>query len=238
MVSLLVTLLACGSPPPPPPPKVTAPPPKAPEAPDEEVTYTREAPNRAPVVKKATLQTRAPTAKDDIVALLDAMDPDDNPVDVTVHWTLNDDELVGYTDLRLPAGAYKRGDRIHGTADVSDGTATTHADFGEVVIQNANPVIDTPASQVLGLDGVRLQAHDPDGDALKWTVEGAPEGLSIDDAGMISYHGSATAKGGNFVVKIKADDGNGGWARLDVPVSVRPGSDAPKDEPPAGSPAR
>lgn len=235
MSPVLILLVACSSPKP--TEKVEAAPVAAVTAPTDEAEPEPEAPaeapkrNKPPVVREATLETRAPREADDIVAKVEATDPENNNVQETYTWLLNGEEVLGFHDNRLTAGPYKRGDVVSARVALSDGELTTIAELGSVTIVNTNPTIDNPPSRIDHLDGMQLSARDEDGDSITWKMEGAPDGLTIDPAGKVHYKPSMTAAGGKYTVKITADDGNGGWARVDLPLAIKAGSDAGKEPP-------
>lgn len=235
MSPVLILLVACNSPKP--AQKVETPASAADAIPTEEAGPEPEAPaeapkrNKPPVVREATLETRAPREGDDIVAKVAATDPENSNVEETYTWLLNGEEVLGFHDNRLTAGPYKRGDVVSARVALSDGELTTIAELGSVTIVNTNPTIDNPPTRIDHLDGMRLSARDEDGDSITWKMEGAPDGLTIDPTGQIHYKPSMTAAGGNYSVKITADDGNGGWARVDLPIAIKAGSDAGKAPP-------
>lgn len=232
MSPVLILLVACSTPA---PEKKGEAPPTAPngseaDAPEPEPPAAGEAPkrNKPPVVREATLETHAPRESDDIVARVVATDPEHMNVDETYTWLLNGEEVSGFHDNRLTAGPYKRGDVVSARVALSDGATTTVVELGSVTIVNTNPTIHNPPTRIDHLDGLRLSADDEDGDSITWKLEGAPEGMTLDPSGTLHYKPSQTAAGGAFTVKIIADDGNGGWARVDLPITIKAGSDAPK----------
>ncbi len=60
-------------------------------------------------------------------------------------------------------------------------------------------------------------ALDEDGDALAWSLEAAPAGMTISALGLIEW---APAAIGTFAVRVRVDDGRGGWATQEYPLSV------------------
>ncbi|WP_199524821.1 Ig-like domain-containing protein [Pseudoalteromonas sp. bablab_jr011] len=108
--------------------------------------------------------------------------------------------------------------------NVSDGTAT-----------NTLPVISsTPGTiaRATYLYQYHVEATDAEGDALTYTLEQAPEGMSINDTGVISWQPDANQQA---AVRVRVSDGQGyveqGWTItvnsadtvLDATVSATPG---------------
>ncbi len=50
----------------------------------------------------------------------------------------------------------------------------------------------------------------------------------MDVRGVLHYAGSETEKGGSYTLKIIAEDGMEGRATLELPITLTPGSNAPK----------
>lgn len=195
-----------------------------------EVVEVRTPRNKPPLIRGGALSPRSPTAADDLVASVEATDPEGLALDESFTWTLNGEVMQGYRDARVPAGEFKRGDQVSVSVVVSDGERQAEAVLGSVTIINANPVLETDLRQVRGLGYAPLRARDADGDSIQWRLEDAPEGLSIDASGVIRYKASQTAAGGSWRVKVVGDDGHGGWVKAEFPVTVSAGSEAGKGE--------
>ncbi len=93
-----------------------------------------------------------------------------------------------------------------------------------VFIQNRKPEITSSAPESLQGSSYTYQvtAKDPDGDALRYRLEQAPAGMTIDEnTGLIQwslkkdtmYSGRNEAK-----VRVVADDGDGGTAAQDFTI--------------------
>ena len=196
-----------------------------PVAPGPKVTP---APDRPPAITKLTLTPASPNRSDVLHVDVEAADPEGNLFDTEYAWFVNGAEIVGERTANLSSDSFTSGDKVHVTVTVDDGDAKNSATSGDVTVVNRSPVIRTSPSQVSALDGVVLQADDPDGDELVWSLTGGPPGLTLTPKGQLRYQGSETDPGGSYVLTLKVDDGHGGWGRLDVPIAVTPGSRAGK----------
>lgn len=231
MWALLLT--ACSTPAPTP----------APVEPTEEAPATTEAPpapppldkppivkpnNRPPKIAAASIQPDKPDFRADLKVVVDTIDPDGTPIDIDTVWYVDDVEVIGFTDEVLPAGKAGPGARVRVHVVASDGELFDEVDVPAIRIENLPPRLLTEPRQVTRFDGFQLKAEDPEGEALTWSVSGGPEGLTISAGGVMRYPGSETEPGGSYTVQIKVEDPHGGWARIDVPITVSPGSAAKK----------
>lgn len=129
----------------------------------------------------------------------------------------------------------KRGDQITVSVRASDGTATTDSfEGGPVKIGNTSPEItSSPTSP--GPDGVfryLVTATDPDRDrGLVFSLDQAPEGMTIDRTGGEVYWEPSADQSGVFPVAIVVNDRKGGSARQTFELTLAapsvPASPAP-----------
>lgn len=225
--SLLLAALVTGcsseeAPPPPPPP----PPPKV-EAPAED---SGEAPTgRArPRITKLSYSPGRPTTADHIRLEVAAEDPDGSPVRFKYQWYINGQKRISLNRDNLPAQKTERGDKVYcevRAIDTDNDEAFRKSPTIEIV--NAAPSFLTDPRSVRSLDGLTLDADDPDEDDLTFSLTGAPAGMTIDpQSGRISYAGSKDEKGGQYNLVAKVADGNGGTATWTFGVGVSAGSAA------------
>ncbi len=90
-------------------------------------------------------------------------------------------------------------------------------------IQNHPPIIQE--HREFNFDGTvytyQVKASDPDGDALVYSLEGAPDGMSIDKStGLITWKVPAEFKGDAGATAV-VNDGNGGIARYNLKISIK-----------------
>ncbi len=160
-------------------------------------------------------------------AVVEAEDPDGDPVRIHYQWYHNGRELIGEQDEKLEwQEGFKKGDELVLEAVPFDGKdeGVWRAE-GSIKIPNTPPRM---ASEPIGRmeDGVftmQVEAHDPDGDPLAYTLEDAPPGMEIDPAtGRITWNVPPESAGGKFTVKVTASDGDGGTATQVVVLTLPP----------------
>ncbi len=92
-------------------------------------------------------------------------------------------------------------------------------EFGSLVTRR-NVLGNTPANENVGAP---VEAVDPDGDVLTYTLEGVDrDNFTIDDSGQIKTLAPLNPQGQNtHQVTVKADDGKGGTATIAVIITVK-----------------
>jgi hypothetical protein len=137
-------------------------------------------------------------------------------ISIEYRWFINDEENLFEKAPHLPGHFFNRGDVIQ-----VEITPVTFA--GEHLLpivsrpfeaMNASPVITSEPPEELTDTGFRYQvtANDPDGDALTFKLENAPENMTINaSSGLIQWVFNSMPEG-VFPVKIAVDDGYGGLA--------------------------
>lgn len=222
----LSLLLACGTEPAAPaaPPTVPAPPP----APTSEAGEPVEAPaGRPPVISKVTVAPPRPRVADELVAQVEATDPDGDPLDLDYAWFVDGQEIIGRNADRLEAGVAKKGQQVRVEVRASDGNAEARAASEPVAVRNTEPVFEEGSEKITRIDGARFRAVDADGDEITWRIDGGPPGLTMSPEGTLSYKGSPSDPGGDYVVKVIGEDGEG-KCELSFPMQIQPGSASKK----------
>jgi hypothetical protein len=95
--------------------------------------------NRPPVVERLRLSPRAPSPSDEIVAQVDARDPEGDPVTLRFEWTVNGRPAGTATTLR--AGIAQADDRVEVSVVALDGTSESAPMTARVDVATAVPVI-------------------------------------------------------------------------------------------------
>ena len=166
--------------------------------------------NGAPAIITVVTSPSPPLAGQDLFALVEAVDPDGDPIDLRFHWRLNDHALALEGDT-VPGGTAIGGDELTLTVTLQDGF-----EYGEpvslaVVFTNSAPVVDavaiTPAiAGVVDDLSCAAEAHDDDGDGLSlffsWTVDGADPGVYAD------FLPGPFSKGTELICLATANDGS------------------------------
>ncbi len=223
----LALLLACSTPAPDAPATVPAPAPAL--APEEEEESTAQVPptNQPPKVLKVEIKPDKPSPTSALEAVVDARDPNKDPITLKFRWYIDQDPVMGESAARLPAGNLAKGNRVKVVVTASDGEKTDDAESAEVVVSNTPPRMLTGPRDVTRLDGFRFRAEDVDNDELTWSLSGAPDGMTLSADGVLSYRGSEDEPGGAYTLAVEASDGEA-FARFELPIKVNPGSRAAK----------
>jgi hypothetical protein len=170
-----------------------------------------------------------PTTNDAVRAVVDATDRDGDSVDIDYKWFINDKERYEFRNEVLPARAFEKGDVIVVEVVASDGDRETSQRSRELIVANSPPRFLADPRALRDIDGFRVEATDDDGDALQFSLQGAPEGMTVDkDLGVLRYKGSVDEPGGAYRIKVVANDGDGGKAGWDFGIELSPGSAAAK----------
>ena len=180
--------------------------------------------NGRPVIHRVNLEVGSPpggTAH--LKAKVVGVDHDGDDIHYVYRWWRNDALIKEGREDTIDTAGFARKDSIvvevtpldqHG-----DGTPYRSA---PAVVGNAPPTILSKPSALdrPGNYQYRVEATDPDGDALLYGLETAPPGMAIDAAsGLISWAVSAEFAG-THRVKVSVDDGQGGIAWQEFEISI------------------
>lgn len=141
--------------------------------------------NTPPVVDWVAIGPAAPTSTSGLQAVASGRDLDNEKLSFSYQWIVNGETVVGQEGPSLASNYCKRGDQVQVTAIPFDGT-----DWGQpgssikVAITNSPPIIkSTPPKELQEGSTYRyqVQAEDPDGDTLRFYLQGKPpKGMVID----------------------------------------------------------
>jgi len=156
-----------------------------------------------------------------------AEDPEGAQLNTSFQWYINSRRRIGQASRRLPNSFFRRGDKLTVELTVSDGENEVTRMSPEVEVINSPPTMELPG-QISSLHGYQVQADDPDGDRLSFTLEDGPPGLTIDGSGELSYTASQDpTAGGDYNITITATDPGGESVSLPLSVTVTPGQEGP-----------
>jgi hypothetical protein len=147
-------------------------------------------------------------------------DPDGDSVTFLYEWTVNGKSAGNKAKIEAPV---KRGDKVCIRVTPCDPEGHGRLFVLNREIQNHPPIIQEHGE--FNFDGTvysyHVKASDPDDDALVYSLEGAPEGMSIDKStGMMTWKVPAEFKG-NADATAVVNDGNGGIARYNLKISIK-----------------
>lgn len=179
--------------------------------------------NRPPQIKDILFQPEHPRKGDTIETRVLGSDPEHDQVSIELVWVVNGQRWLDQTGRSLSGDQLKRGDRVQVEATVSDGTSSVTQLSKTLIVGNTPPELQTKAAAFADINGLQVQATDVDGDTLSYRLEGAPDGLTIDSRGVITYVGSESAQAGTYKVTLVVDDNAGGTAKLTFGMGVSAG---------------
>ena len=135
-----------------------------------------------------------------------AEDPDGDNVLFRYDWLRNGAPIFGEHTAELDTAGFDKGDEIVALVTPFDGEAEGAVrKSSALVLANRPPdILSTPPTGLSdGSYVYQVQAHDPDGDPLSYSLDEAPEGMVIDENGLLHWH----AAPGQHQVKIIISDG-------------------------------
>jgi hypothetical protein len=168
-----------------------------------------------PVVGSASIDAASPATDDTIHAVVDATDPDGDPLTLSYQWLLNDVPLTGATDASLDLsvpGHGDRGDLITVVVTADDRAAKAAVTSDPVTIHNASPVLahalihyhpDTATATV------GVAATDLDGDAVATSVRWTIDGVDAGSAGTLELAAAGAHAGDQIGARVWVTDSQG-----------------------------
>jgi hypothetical protein len=156
-------------------------------------------------------------------ATADYEDLDGDSVSLVKKWYRN--SAPYYNGETLTTTDLQRGDTVFVEVTPSDGEAEGRgAQSGAVIIGNQAPrIVSTPPR--IGSDRYvyQIDAEDPDGDALTYSLMRGPNGMEIDRSGSLSWVSEEIADS-LYLIEIQVLDGFGGSAVQEFELRVKKGS--------------
>ena len=193
----------------------------------EEVIEEPEALNHQPHVVSLSFTQDEYIYSDRIGVEYETFDPDGDPTREELFWTVNGQELISEKGRNLRRKNIKKGDEIAFTLVVKDGLLENQQSI-KTVVGNAPPQWLRDPRTLTQVDGYTVEAVDPDGDPLTYRLEGAPNGMTISNDGKISYKGSTTEPGGDYTIRVIAEDSDKALVQWSFAIQLSPGSDVSK----------
>jgi hypothetical protein len=184
--------------------------------------------NRAPEITGVRLEPGDGfRAGETIVAVVDAEDPDGDPVALAHQWFVNGKPVEGDGDEpRFATEGLRRGDMVAVRVVASDeDDESDPVDTTAIQVGNTAPRITSSPPAGVSEEGVykyAVEASDPDGDrALRFSLAKAPEGARIDPLlGELTWQPSFE-QAGTHPIEVVVIDGKGGETKQRFEVVVR-----------------
>ena len=176
--------------------------------------------NALPQITGIGLVPEASTSGNTLRAEVLGNDPDGDKVTFLYEWTINGMPGGNREKLEVP---FKRGDKIHLRVTPFDGEGQGAAVVMDREIQNQPPIIQDLRD--FQFDGKTLtyqvKASDPDGDALVYSLEGAPTEMKISDStGLLTWPVPEAFTGEISPVAV-VSDGSGGVGRYTLKFTIK-----------------
>ncbi len=148
-----------------------------------------------------------------IIVSTNAEDPDGDSLQIFVYWMLNDEKIRDSSSvLDLTKLKLRKNDRITAGVVAFDGQFKSEPFMVELEIANSPPVFSTRVDSVIASPQdlyYKVPIIDPDGDALRFELLSAPEGVKIDkNTGVISGNAGDV---NSFEVLVRATDTDGAY---------------------------
>ncbi len=149
-----------------------------------------------------------------VTVMPQGQDPDGDTIGYRYQWSINDEALFVETTNVLPGELFTKGDRVAVAItpydQESDGATIKLKD---VLIDNKPPVITSipPSSFENSELSYKVRAEDPEGESLSYSLETAPDEMTIDSqTGMLHWSVGEDVTGSQLV-KVKVEDASGRW---------------------------
>lgn len=162
-----------------------------------------------------------------VEARVQCLDPDGDTPTFTYRWFKNGKPIDGAQGATLPLAQAGRGDQV--TVEVvahDDASESTPRRSETIVVENRPPQFtSTPGAPQANDVAFEYQAEakDPDGDALHYEMVSGPLGMAVSQNGSITWTlPQGDQHQGDFAVRIRALDPNGGQATQDFSIHLDP----------------
>lgn len=187
----------------------------------ESVSASVNVANSVPYIENIKFEPPVPTARTNLNVIPSVKDPDGDSVTVSFVWTVDGSQIEGVSTNILPSQYLKKGAAIIVEAIPSDGESTgASLVSAPVVVANTPPIImSSPPHSIQGNSYIySVVANDPDGDAISFSLENAPEGMTIDSKnGALNWQLSPEQKG-EYTFTVIAEDADGAKAIQSITV--------------------
>jgi hypothetical protein len=179
--------------------------------------------NTAPVVSAVSVELDQAASSRKAHARSEVTDPDGDNVGVRYRWYKGETVVNDGEDSSLDVSTFMARETLQVEVIASDGAAAPTVARSKVYeFSNTPPrIMSTPGTVPQnGQYAYQVQAEDPDGDAIVFSLEDGPPGMTIDArSGLISWTPAADAAGVKHV-RIMAKDARGGFATQEFDLTL------------------
>jgi hypothetical protein len=180
--------------------------------------------NALPAVTDVRIEPRAPTSESTVRAIVQARDPDGDPITFKYKWYVNDLPAAGESESLVVKGA-KKGAWVHVSVTPNDGFADgAWKESSRYQVVNALPVVKSPVPTTIPPSMMlrhTIVAEDPDGDPLTFTLSNGPPGMLLKGS-TIEWQVPESAIGTRVDVVVTISDGDGGQTVQTFAMTIQP----------------
>ncbi|MGH7850556.1 MAG: Ig domain-containing protein [Thermodesulfobacteriota bacterium] len=177
-------------------------------------------------VKSVKIHTLSDDPREGFRAEIEYSGVPDESTSFIYEWKQNGSDLTGASEEKLEwREGFKKGDAI--TVAV-----TPYSDLGQGVISaegsfkipNSPPVITSEPGTSFeeGRFSYIVEAHDPDGDSIDFSLRNAPRGMTIEPAAGLIIWEYGEKDAGDYKVTVIVTDSEGAVSRQELTLSIHP----------------
>jgi hypothetical protein len=179
--------------------------------------------NTPPIISSLSVRPQPAKPGDKLEVLVEAGDPDHDRFELSFRWWRNGTVVKEGDEALLDTTGYSQKDVVTVEATSWDRTAKGKPMRSEpLVLGNSPPTIMSTPSAPAGRERYEygVKAIDPEGDLIRYRLETAPPGMTIDaDTGHIAWQ-AAPELTGTYKVRVVAEDSQGGTAFQEFDVTL------------------
>jgi len=180
--------------------------------------------NALPSVTDVRIEPRAPASGNTVRAVVQARDPDGDPLTYKYRWYVNDSPVAGSGDSQTLTGV-KKGSWVHVTVIPNDGFADgAWKDSPQYQVVNALPVVKSVLPKELSPGRrfiYRIMAEDPDGDPLTYTLTKGPPGMVLHGE-TLEWQVPEESIGASVETVVVISDNDGGQTVQNISMTIQP----------------
>jgi len=202
------------------------------DAPEEE-SFDTETPDQTipslTGIKSVKINMLSDSPRDGFMAEVGFSNGSGDITNVIYDWKHNGDDITGAHDQKLEwREGFKKGDTITLSvtpySDLGEGAASA---VGSITIPNSPPVITSQPDTSFGEGRFSyiVQAEDPDGDPMDFSLRNAPKGMTIEPAAGLILWEYGEKDAGDYKVTVIVTDSDGAQSTQELTLSIhQPGS--------------
>lgn len=179
--------------------------------------------NTPPIISSLSVRPQPAKSGDKLEVLVEADDPDHDRVELSFRWWRNGTVVKEGDEAVLDTTGYSQKDVVVVEAISWDRTAKGKPMKSEpLALGNSPPTIMSTPSAASGRERYEyaVRATDPEGDSIRYRLETAPPGMTIEaETGHIAWQ-AAPELTGTYKVRVVAEDAQGGTAFQEFDVTL------------------